>query len=183
MISQFDCADSDLNDFFNNDALQYQEQLLGQTYAFTLDKQPSLIVCAFTVSNDALRIHDLPNSRKKKVIKEIPHAKVYPTFPAVKIGRLGVDSNFQGNKLGNQLMNFIKAWFCDINNKTGCRFITVDAYNNSKALQFYEKNGFNYLFHKEESELEYVNKSRSEKRQLTELHSRIMYFDLIKLKQ
>jgi hypothetical protein len=29
------------------------------------------------------------------------------------------------------------------NNRTGCRFITVDAYKDS--LKFYEKNGFKYL--------------------------------------
>jgi len=182
LISQFDCGDEDLNDFFNNEALMFQDQLMGQTYAFTLDSDPSKIVCAFSVSNDALRVDDLPNSRRKKVIKQIPHAKFFPAFPSVKIGRLGVDVNFTGHQIGSQLMDFIKAWFSEAANKTGCRFITIDAYNNEKAKSYYERNGFDYLFHEEESELEYINGPRAPNRQLNSLFTRTMYFDLIKLK-
>ena len=182
LISQFDCGDDDLNEFFNTDALMYQEQLIGQTYAFTLDSEPTKIVCAFSVSNDSLRVDNIPNSRRKKVIKPIPHTKIFPAFPAVKIGRLGVDVNFRGFDIGAQLMDFIKAWFVEDANKTGCRFITVDAYNNDKAKSYYERNGFDYLFGSEQSELEHINESRNENRQLPELQTRIMYFDLIKLK-
>jgi hypothetical protein len=30
-ITNFDCGDDDLNNFFNNEALSYKEQLLAQT--------------------------------------------------------------------------------------------------------------------------------------------------------
>ena len=30
-------------------------------------------------------------------------------------------------------------------NKTGCRFITADAYNNSSTIAFYSKNGFTFI--------------------------------------
>ena len=33
-ITNFDCGNTDLNDFFNHDAILYQQQLLGQTYFF-----------------------------------------------------------------------------------------------------------------------------------------------------
>ena len=36
-------------------------------------------------------------------------------------------------------MNFIKTYFIN-NNKSGCRFLTVDAYTD--AIPFYTKNGF-----------------------------------------
>jgi len=160
----------------------FQEQLIGQTYAFTLDSEPTKIVCAFSVSNDSLRVDNIPNSRKKKVMKPIPRGKTFPAYPAVKIGRLGVDVNFRGLNIGRQLMDFIKAWFIEDANKTGCRFITVDAYNNEKATKYYENNGFTFLFGSEQSELEHINESRNENRQLPELQTRIMYFDLIKLK-
>ena len=39
-------------------------------------------------------------------------------------------------------MSFIKDWFRHEDNKTGCRFIVVDAYNEEKVLRYYEKNGF-----------------------------------------
>ena len=46
------------------------------------------------------------------------------------------------------LLDFIKSYFL-VDNKTGCRFITVDTY--SAALSFYETNDFQYL-RKEESD-------------------------------
>lgn len=74
-------------------------------------------------------------------------------------------------------MDFIKAWFIDPHNKTGCRFIVVDAYNEEMPLRYYEKNGFQYMFSKEKQEAEYTNKDVS-----TKLNTRLMYFDLIVLK-
>ena len=49
-------------------------------------------------------------------------------------------------------MNFIKTWFVQEDNKTGCRFLVVDAYNQPKVLSFYERNKFKYLYATEELE-------------------------------
>ena len=60
----FDCGHPDLNDFFKNDCLDYSSELLGKSYCFVLDNDPTQIVCAFTVSNDSIKTSDLPNNRK-----------------------------------------------------------------------------------------------------------------------
>jgi hypothetical protein len=39
-------------------------------------------------------------------------------------------------------MDFIKSWFIDKANKTGCRFIIVDSYNDTLPLKYYKRNGF-----------------------------------------
>ena len=65
-----------------------------------------------------------------------------PSYPAVKLGRLGVSNEYKGQGVGRIIIDFLKIHFVT-NNKTGCRFITVDAYD--KSLQFYEKQGFSYL--------------------------------------
>lgn len=49
------------------------------------------------------------------------------------------DRTLKGQSIGTYLLNFIKSFFV-VNNKTGCRFLTVDAY--AAAIPFYEKNGF-----------------------------------------
>ncbi|MEA3416657.1 MAG: hypothetical protein U9R02_10985 [Thermodesulfobacteriota bacterium] len=38
-------------------------------------------------------------------------------------------------------------------NRTGCRFLTVDAYNNDdqKAIKFYQKNGFQHFSEKDKN--------------------------------
>jgi hypothetical protein len=179
---KFDCNHLDLNDFFANDALEYSSELLGKSYCFVLDEDPQIIVCAFTISNDSIKTTNLPNGRKKKIIKCIPRVKHMRSYPAVLIGRLGVNKDFRNicgetQRTGDQLMDFIKSWFVDIKNKTGCRFIVVDSYNESNPLRYYLSNGFEYLFSTEDQEREYTGTESH-----VNLKTRLMYYDLILLK-
>lgn len=178
----FDCDNSDLNDFFRNDAINYYSELLGKTYCFTLDENPAIIVCAFTISNDSIKTFLLPNARKKKVIKDIPRQKQMKSYPAVLIGRLGVNKNYrfiknETDRTGKQLMDFIKSWFIDGANKTGCRFIVVDSYNEIIPLKYYSDNEFIPLFSTDAQEKEYTGINVDDK-----LETRLMYYDLIILK-
>jgi GNAT superfamily N-acetyltransferase len=173
--NDFDCGHEDLNDFFRNDCIDYSSQLLGKSYCFLLDEDPTQIVCAFTVSNDSIKTKTLPNSRKKKVNKNIPHAKHFNSYPAVLIGRLGVNKAFKRKGVGRELMDFIKSWFIDPYNKTGCRFIVVDSYNEKGPINYYLKNDFDFLFSSEEQEIEYQTPPNEE------LKTRLMIFDLIVL--
>lgn len=177
--NQFDCGHPDLNDFFTNDVNNYSSELLGKTYCFTLDKDPAIIVCAFTVSNDSIKTTNLPNARKKKVIKDIPHQKQMRSYPAVLIGRLVVHQEYRNvegevDNTGKQLMDFIKSWFIDKANKTGCRFIVVDSYNEPRTLRYYTKNGFAPLFSSEEQEKEFTGLPPE-----ANLTTRLLFFDLI----
>lgn len=179
----FDCGIEDLNDFFQNEALNYQSELLGKTYCFTLDSDPTVIVCAFTISNDSIKTTFLPNARKQKVIKEIPNQKRMKSYPAVLIGRLGVNGNYrfvagENERTGKQLMDFIKSWFIDGANKTGCRFIVVDSYNTPGPLKYYSDNEFIPLFSTEDQEKEFTGLLPD-----AILKTRLMYFDLIFLKR
>jgi len=170
-MNDFDCGNEDLNDFFRNDALNYSNELLGKTYCFTTDKQTNQIVCCFTVANDAVYLRLLPNNSKKRVRKNIPHSKHNMKYPAVLIGRIGVNKAFHHKNIGSQLLDFIKFWFSSKENKTGCRFITVDAYKS--VVDFYEKNGFNFLYKDEEEE-----KKQHDISDKKPLRTRIMFFDL-----
>lgn len=171
-ITNFDCGNADLNDFFCNDAILYQKQLLGKTYFFRL-KASGEIVTAFTLSNDSIKVNDLPNSRSKKVRKDIPSDKRMRSYPATLIGRLGVVSKFSGQGIGSQVLDFIKS-LCIIEDANRCRFILVDAYNNPAALRLYEKNDFLFLFSTQDQEKEYYEKKPGDV-----LHTRFMYFDLL----
>ena len=172
----FHCGDGDLDDFFHNDSIAYINQLLGRTYLYRLNTVPSNVVAAFTVSNASIRVDDLPNSRKKKLEHDIPHRKSCRNYPAVLIGRLGVDENFQSKHLGSEILTFLKYWLVEPNNKTGCRFLLVDAYNSERTIEFYQRNGFKLLFGTEQQEIEYRRL-----KDITSLPTRIMYFDLIGL--
>ena len=168
----FSCGNSDLDDFFMNDALLYSENLLGKTYCYILKDDPTVIVCAFTVSNDSLRVDLLPNSRKKKINSAIPREKQMRRYHAVLIGRIGVNVAFAGKGIGTELMEILKLWFTEPDNKTGCRYLAVDSYNVESTLSYYKKNGFLFMFSTEEQEADNSNLP-------SPLKTRYMYYDLI----
>ena len=72
------------------------------------------------------------------------------------------------------MLDYIKEVFSDDNNRTGCRYVVVEAYNNPDVLAFYEKNDFRYLYPTEAEERETFGLTDGE-----HLNSRMMYFDLI----
>lgn len=172
----FSCGDEDLDSFFACDCFAHAKQLLGKTYCCKLDSDGQTVVCAFTLANAGIRVSDLPNSRKKKIEADIPHVKSLKDYPAVLIGRLGVSKDFRSKHIGSDVLEYIKYWFFDSNNKTGCRFVIVDAYNEPATKAFYERNGFKTVFSTDEQEKAYRHINDEAR-----LSTRLMYFDLMSL--
>jgi ribosomal protein S18 acetylase RimI-like enzyme len=104
------------------------------------------------------------------------HEKPLRRYPGVLIGRLGVGSEFAGRGIGSETLDFVKGWFYSSDNKTGCRFIIVDAVNEPHVISFYQKNGFVPLFSSEEQEFLYTGGRKGEP---ITLDTRLMYFDLL----
>lgn len=78
----------------------------------------------------------------------------------MKIGRLGVHKDVKRKQVGTNLLELIKEIFVT-NNRTGCRFLTVDSY--STIVDFYKKNDFDFLDNFDK-----------------EAETQIMYYDLIR---
>jgi len=170
----FTCGYDDLDEYFLKDSPLWADQMYGKTYCFVLKDDPQTIVCAFSLSNETIRVDLLPNSQKKRFLKEIPKEKRMRRYPAVLIGRLGVDVQFSNNGIGTELMQILKFWFIEPDNKAAVRYLAVDALNNTRTLNYYEKNGFAYLFKDEEQEA-------VSSRMKLPLKTRYMYFDLIEV--
>ncbi|WP_343744779.1 GNAT family N-acetyltransferase [Chitinophaga sp.] len=160
-IKPFNCGDQDLNEFLLQDAQLYLSELLAVTYIIESDTET---IAFFSLLNDKISLQDICS--KNQWIKF--QGKLYrrrgkpsKSYPAMKIGRLGVSDSVQGQGLGRHILDYIKTLFIN-NNRTGCKFITVDAYN--KSTGFYEKNGFKFFPAKEPDN-----------------HTKMMYFDLIAL--
>ncbi len=158
-VSAFDCGDDDLNDFILNEAVKYSHARLSVTYVIEL-KNTNIVKGFFSLANDRVSISDFDSKtdfnrfRKRRFVNE----KRLKSYPAVKICRLGIDLSAKGKALGTFILDFIKSYFV-IDNKTGCRFITVDAYND--AVDFYLKNNF----------LSLSSESNDE-------HTKLLFFDL-----
>lgn len=161
-ISAFDCNDEDLNDFILNEACLYRNALLSVTYVVE-DKTTHDILAYFSLANDKISISDFESKtefnrfRKHKFVNE----KRLRSYPAIKIGRLAISKKAQHQSIGTYLLEFIEDYFI-IDNKSGCRFVTVDAYVD--AIPFYIKNNYQFL-----------NNDDEDKR------TRVMYFDLASL--
>ena len=152
----FDCGDPDLNEFFEIDSRKSSLELLSVT--FVVQKEGHL-VAFFSVSNDSLKREEVGREPLKRATHRMPKQKRYKSLPAVKVGRFAVAKEEQSCGLGRRILDFIKAWFT-VGNKTGCRFIIVDAYK--KSTGFYLRNGFSFLSEKDKDD-----------------ETRLMYFDLI----
>ena len=171
----FTCGDTDLDDFFHNDAERYAAELKGKTYCWITEQKPHRIVALFTLANDSIKTLHLDKTTRNRLNRPIDNPKRGRSYPATLIGRIGVNQEFQGMNVGSQLMQFIKDWFRHEDNKTGCRFLVVDAYNNPRTLHFYERNDFRVLHTDEVEERAYYDIPCEET-----IATRLMYFDLKK---
>lgn len=192
----FTCSrDKDMEEFFHAEFDSYKTQLLGKSYCFVEDESPHRLVSAFTVANSSIRVDNLPNKKRNKLNRKIPQSKRKSQYPAVLVGQLAVFDDFSGHNIGDDVMDFIKSWFIDPLNKTGCRYIIVDAVNKPKVIEYYQNNGFQFLFSSAEEEMFYLRRSASNKglwnriktffikeESINEFRkTRLMYFDLILL--
>jgi len=173
MITDFDCGNADLNEFFNHDALAYKRQMLSQTIFFR-HRTSGVMVCAFSFSASSIKTSDLPGSRRKKVKEYVPREKSLKSYPGILIGRLGVATEFNRQGAGSQLVDFIKD-FCFANFSDFVRYLLVDAYNEPAIIGFYQKNKFIPVFSTEDQEKEAYGQTLSET-----LRTRYMFYDMIK---
>lgn len=159
-LKKFDCGNADLNEFLVEDSKDFYKQLLAVTSLYLYEDD---IVAFCSLLNDKIDIHDFEKLSKTKQKKLLPNGKRYLKYiPAVKIGRLGVDVRYGRKCVGSKILSLLKISFT-VKNKTGCTFMTVDAYNEDATLNFYKRNGFDF-FTDEDKDAE----------------TRAMYFDLRK---
>lgn len=162
ILDGFNCDDDEINEFFLEDAKNFQDEKITSTYLF---KEGSQVVAFFSISNDCLNDLGYENSIWNKLHRKIklPNEKRIRQYPAVKITRLGIDENYQKKGLSHQLLDFIKGWTF-IEHKPACRLLILDAYNQPKQIAMYQKNDFVFLLESDKDE-----------------KHRFMYFDLMRL--
>ena len=135
----FDCGEEDLNAFLLQDAKQYAKGLLAVTYIF---EDENITVAFFSLSNDRISLAESDKATWRRIRSSFPHRKHRSDYPAMKIGRLGVNVGAQHRHIGTDILDFVKQTFIS-KNRTGCCFVTVDALRS--AVPFYESNGFKPL--------------------------------------
>lgn len=128
----FNCSNSDLNDFLKEDALPDQFSCISVTrVAYCND----VLVGFFTISNASLRSNELHKGDDAGISE-------YPSYPAVKIVRIGVQDGYQNQGIGTEMLLRTMVIAKLLSRTIGCRFIIVDAKTNPWTVRFYMKFGF-----------------------------------------
>lgn len=161
-IKSFNCGDADLNDFLVSDAKNYLHSMMALTYLLE-DNVEDKTVAYYSLLNDKIIFDPEDKHFWNKLNRKIANNKRRKEYPAVKIGRLAVSSEYSGNHIGEAILLQVKHMFATMR-RSACRFITVDAY--AAAVPFYEKCGFMFLSEKDKNS-----------------RTRAMYFDLINFVQ
>ena len=156
-IKPFKCKNSDLNEFLFDDAKFFQEELMAVTYLLE-SMELNKTVAYYSLLADKIIFNPEDKTVWNKLNRNIPNNKRRRSYPAVKIGRLAVNEEFEGEGIGTFILDSIKYAFVNVK-RLGCRFITVDALNN--AVDFYKKNGFLFFTEQDKDE-----------------ETRLMFFDL-----
>ena len=80
-IQAFDCGRKSVNDFFHNEAQDYQDELFGKTYYFCLPDSPSDIVAGFTVANASISPSGCPMPDRRRLAARYTMRKDSSTIP------------------------------------------------------------------------------------------------------
>ena len=140
-IKPFKCKDDDLNGFLFDDAKKYLANLMAVSYLIG-DANAGKTVAYFSLLNDKIIFDPEQRSIWNRLSRRVPNAKRRRHYPAVKIGRLAISEEYAGHGLGRDIIRLVKFMFTH-GNRTGCRFVTVDAYRD--AVGFYQKCGFDFI--------------------------------------
>ncbi|MFA7293376.1 MAG: GNAT family N-acetyltransferase [Rhodocyclaceae bacterium] len=91
----FDCGRQELNDWLWQVARQHQDKGLSKTFVAVREEAPTRICGYYALTLAELESRYLPEAWRKKLPRRIP---------GVRLGRLAVDRQYQGRRLGELLL-------------------------------------------------------------------------------
>jgi len=136
-FSKLDCRENDGNDplrvqdYLANKALDYLE---GKVSAIYVVKQNERILAFSTLSMTGLEYYRLGGDDK------LPYYTP-KSYPAVRLGYMGVDKNSRGQGLGQLICDFCIGRALILSKQIACRYIVLDT-NEDKAGYYENKCGF-----------------------------------------
>lgn len=131
---QFDCANTVINKFVHDSLVSQVKRQLSVAYVLTEPDQNDRFVGFFTMAHHAIDASSLSTLQLGSLPRRIPCARLI---------MLGVDQNFQNQKLGSRLMKQALAITKESSSLMGCYGLYLDA--DPGAVGFYQKLGFALL--------------------------------------
>lgn len=129
--SRFACGEEALDRYLRTQVTQDIRRHITNCFV-AVESTTGRVAGFYTLSAASIPVRELPEG----VSKRLPR---YPILPAVRIGRLAIDRDFQGRKLGAALLADAAARAIDA--APASFTLLVDAKNDA-AVAFYEHHGF-----------------------------------------
>lgn len=128
----FSCGVPALDDYIRTKVSQDVKRLIATCFV-CVEKSTGTVAGYYTLSAASIVLNELPEATLKKLPK-------YPSLPAVRIGRLAVSTEFQGQKVGHALLG--NAAQRVLKSDVAAFALLVDA-KDEKGVGFYRR--FNFL--------------------------------------
>ena len=119
----------DMEDFLRNEAFDDQEKGLSCTYLFI--GHDDNLIGYLSLCNDAIRLEF-----EERDTMGFP----YTTIPAIKVARLAVSTDYQGQGIGKDALQFAIYVSQTVRDYSGVVFLTLDCYEH--RVSYYENFGF-----------------------------------------
>ena len=127
--STFDCGNIALNNYFKKQASQDMRRGFATVIVASEKSQPNTTIGFYTLCAASILLNDLP----EETICKMPR---YPNVPAIRLGRLAVHQDLQGQHIGSLLM--LDALKRSCLSELAWAVMLVDAKNDA-IIHFYKK--------------------------------------------
>ena len=128
-VSQFDCGNDVLDDWLIKRALKNQNSGASRTFVICQDNQ---VIGYYALASGSVERMATP----KSIARNMPEP-----IPVMVLGRLAIDSNMQGQRLGSALLKDALLRVLSVSKNVGIRAILVHAISED-AKRFYLSYGF-----------------------------------------
>jgi ribosomal protein S18 acetylase RimI-like enzyme len=129
--NNFDCGNLSLNDYFQHRVSQDQRRRFTACFV-AVEHSTDRVAGYYTLAAGGVACTDL----REELSRKLPR---YPSVPVVRLGRLAIDRNHQGQRLGGALL--IDALKRAAGSEIAAYAMVVDAID-EQAVAFYEHYGF-----------------------------------------
>jgi GNAT superfamily N-acetyltransferase len=133
--SQFQSGSGDLDLWLRQTAQQHQKRGISKTFVAVDDAAPTRVLGFYALTACEVLTQELPTDLSKRLPRKIP---------GIRLGRLAVDRNFQGQGLGELLLMDAIRRSRLVLEHVGVHALFVDA-KDAKAAAFYQKYGLRSL--------------------------------------
>lgn len=131
--SSFECGVESLDRYLRKTANQDLKKKIATVFVL-VDSANDNIIAYYTLSSYTVEITELDNS----LVKRLPR---YPLLPATLLGRLAVDRNYRGQRLGELMLVDALRKSLVATEKVASIAVIAEAID-EKAVSFYRKYGF-----------------------------------------